>query len=136
MDFGTEDLTFDFPHTLGEIEVDATPSHIKVHDMKFTCWNLPKDVQVQDLNLGSKYEPKMVKLNADLDDPIVGEVEALLQDYKDMFAWSYKELIGISHALLNTKLSWTPQSHELIKLSIEWILTMLQSLNMIWISCS
>jgi hypothetical protein len=45
-------------------------------------------------------------------------------------------LIGISHALLNTKLSWTPQSHELIKLSIEWILTMLQSLNMIWISCS
>lgn len=37
----------------------------------------------------------MVNLNIDLDDAIVGEVEALLWKYKDMFAWSYKELIGI-----------------------------------------
>jgi hypothetical protein len=30
MDFGMKDLTFDFPHTSNEIEVDATPMCIKV----------------------------------------------------------------------------------------------------------
>ncbi len=52
-------------------------------------------MQVWDLNLGSEEEPKMVKLNIDLDDVIVGEMEALLQKYKDVFAWSCKELIRI-----------------------------------------
>jgi hypothetical protein len=30
VDFGTKDFIFDFPHTLGAIEVDATLVHIKV----------------------------------------------------------------------------------------------------------
>jgi len=30
VDSGIRDFTFDFPHTLGEIEVDATPVRIKV----------------------------------------------------------------------------------------------------------
>jgi len=37
----------------------------------------------------------MVKLNVDLDDVIVGEVEALLREYKHLFEWSYKELAEI-----------------------------------------
>jgi hypothetical protein len=63
--------------------------------MKIECWNLPKDVHVRDLNLGSKEELKMVKLNANLNDVIAGEAEALLRDYKDVFASSYKELTKI-----------------------------------------
>jgi hypothetical protein len=43
VDSSTEDLTFDFPHTLGEIKVDTTPMCIKVQHMKITHWNLPKD---------------------------------------------------------------------------------------------
>lgn len=54
--FGTEDLTFDFPHTLGEIEVDTIPMHIGVQDMKITHQNLLKDAQVHDLNLGFEEE--------------------------------------------------------------------------------
>lgn len=34
----------------------------------------------------------MVKFDVDLDDAIVNETEALLWEYKDVFAWSYKEL--------------------------------------------
>jgi hypothetical protein len=30
VDFGTKDLTFDFPHILGEIKVHTTPTCIKV----------------------------------------------------------------------------------------------------------
>jgi hypothetical protein len=40
-----------------------------------------------NLNLGSKEEPKMVKLNIDLDDVVTSEAEALLREYKDEFAW-------------------------------------------------
>jgi hypothetical protein len=58
--------------------MDATPACIKVKDMKVACWNLPEDVQLQELNLGSKGKPKMVKFNIDLDDAIASEVEALL----------------------------------------------------------
>ncbi len=95
VDFGTEDLTFDFPHILGEIEVDTIPTCIKVQHMKIACWNLPKDNAGTRPNLGLHEEPKMVKLNVDLDDVIVGEMEALLQEYKDTFTWAYKELIKI-----------------------------------------
>lgn len=37
----------------------------------------------------------MVKLNIGLDGVIAGEAEALLWEYKDVFTWSYGELIGI-----------------------------------------
>jgi hypothetical protein len=44
VDSSIEDFIFDFPHTLGEIEVDATLMRIKVQDMKVECWNLLEDV--------------------------------------------------------------------------------------------
>jgi hypothetical protein len=76
----------------------------------------------------------MVNLNVDLDDAIVGEVEALLWKY--VFAWSSKELIEIPHTLFSIELNSTPHSHQLIRLGIKWILTMLQWLNKIWINYS
>jgi hypothetical protein len=47
---GIEELIFDFLHTLGEILVDITPTRIKMHDMKMTKWNLPKEVQIRPFN--------------------------------------------------------------------------------------
>jgi hypothetical protein len=95
VDFGIEDLIFDFPHIIGEIEVDTIPTCIKVQHMKIACWNLPKDNASTRPNLGHHEELKMVKFYVDLGDVIIGEVEALLQEYKDMFTWAYKELIKI-----------------------------------------
>lgn len=46
--------------------------------------------------LSCEEEPKMVKLNIDLDGVITSEVEALLWEYKDVFTWSYRELIKIT----------------------------------------
>jgi hypothetical protein len=56
VDFGIEDLTFDFPHIPCEIKVDTTLVRIKVQDIKIIRWILPKDVQVQDLNIGFEKE--------------------------------------------------------------------------------
>jgi hypothetical protein len=37
----------------------------------------------------------MVKLNINLDDVVISEAKALLREYKDVFAWFYKNLTWI-----------------------------------------
>lgn len=63
--------------------------------MKITKWNLSKNAQICLLDLGTFNESQLVKLNADLNSSIVNAIEQLLKDYKDVFAWTYKDLKGI-----------------------------------------
>ncbi len=72
----------------------------------------------------------MLKFNANLDDVIVGEAETLLQEYKDMFAWSYKELIKNPPHIIQ---HWI-ELDTTIPRFIKWILTMSMWLNKIWIN--
>jgi len=44
------------------------------------------------LNLRTNAEPQMVKINAQLEASKVLEVEKLLKEFKDVFAWTYKDL--------------------------------------------
>jgi hypothetical protein len=56
---------------------------------------LIKDQQLMKLNLGTNIEPQMVKINAQLEIGKVLEVEQLLKEIKDVFAWTHKDLKGI-----------------------------------------
>jgi hypothetical protein len=47
------------------------------------------------LNLGIHNEPQVVKLNVDLDLSVANATKQLLKEYKDVFAWTYKDLKGI-----------------------------------------
>jgi flagellin-specific chaperone FliS len=47
------------------------------------------------LNLGTDLEPQMVKINVQLEISKVLEVEHLLKEFKDVSAWTYKDLKGI-----------------------------------------
>ncbi len=47
------------------------------------------------LNLGTNVKPLLVKINAQLETCKVLEVEQLLKEFKDVFAWTYKNLKGI-----------------------------------------
>jgi hypothetical protein len=47
------------------------------------------------INLGVDVEPQLVKINAQLETHKVFEVEQLLKEFKDVFAWTYKDLKGI-----------------------------------------
>jgi hypothetical protein len=51
------------------------------------------------LTLGINVEPKMVKINAQLEISKVLEVEQLLKQFKDIFAWTCKDLKKIPPAL-------------------------------------
>jgi len=47
------------------------------------------------LNLGTDAKPQLVKINAQLKICKVLEVEQPLKEFKDVFAWTYKNLKGI-----------------------------------------
>jgi hypothetical protein len=100
MKFGTNEPIFDFPHTLEEISIDTTLARIKVQYMKMVKWNLEKDVEIHPLNLGTHDELQVVKLNVDLDLFITDATKQLLKEYKDVFAWTYKDLRGIPPHLM------------------------------------
>jgi hypothetical protein len=68
--------------------------------MKITKWNLSKKAQIHPLNLGTLNESQLVKLNTDLNSAIVNAIEQLLKEYKDVFAWIYKDLRGIPPHLI------------------------------------
>jgi hypothetical protein len=90
-----EELKFDFPHTPKEILEDEVPTQLKVQDLKIARLTLQKNVQIRDLNLGTTTQPHLVKFNANLDLSIAIKAKSLSQEYKDVFAWSYKDLKGI-----------------------------------------
>jgi hypothetical protein len=46
-------------------------------------------------NLRTNAEPQMVKIKAQLETCKVLEMEQLLKEFKDVFAWTYKDLKGI-----------------------------------------
>ncbi len=56
---------------------------------------LTEDQQLMKLNLGIDVGPQMVKINAQLEIGKVLEVEQLLKEIKDIFAWTYKDQKGI-----------------------------------------
>jgi hypothetical protein len=56
------------------------------------------------LNLGINVKPHMVNINAQLETSKVLEVEKLLKEFKDVFAWTYKYLKGIPPKLTQHKI--------------------------------
>ena len=48
--------------------------------------------QVEDLNLGTDVEPKIVRLSKKVSEEYKRNYLKLFQSYKDVFAWSYQDL--------------------------------------------
>jgi hypothetical protein len=75
--------------------MDETPTKIKAKELQIARWMLIKNQQLIKFNLGTHAKPLMVKINAQLEIGKVLEVEQLLKEFKDVFAWTYKDLKGI-----------------------------------------
>jgi hypothetical protein len=68
---------------------------------------LTKDQQLMKLNLGTDAKPQLVNINAQLEIGKVLEVEQLLKEFKDVLAWTYKDLKRISLELAQHKYYYT-----------------------------
>jgi hypothetical protein len=84
-----------YKHQPRTIAVDETLVKIKAHELQITRWTLIKNQQLMKLNLGIDAKSQMVKINAYLEIGKVLEVEQMLKEFKDVFAWTYKDLKGI-----------------------------------------
>jgi len=60
--------------------------------------------QVVKPNLGRKKEPKKVLINAILPSVFQTQIKNVLMEYRDVFAWSYKELKGIPRKICEHKI--------------------------------
>ncbi len=70
--------------------MDETPTKIKAHELQIVRWMLIKDQQLMKLNIRTDAKPQLVKINAQPETSKMLEVEQLLKEFKDVFAWTYK----------------------------------------------
>ena len=84
-----------FPHSLGTILVDKTPIRDKIKTMDVAYWTHNEQDKLQLLNLGTANNPKLVKLNANLNPQLTTDATSLFKEYRDVFAFSYEDLRGI-----------------------------------------
>ncbi|MCO5587631.1 hypothetical protein L7F22_041580 [Adiantum nelumboides] len=62
-----------------------------------------KEDDLQDLNLGCKGSPKVVKNSVHLDDAFKEGLKQLLQEFIDVFVWDYFDLKGIIRKMVQSK---------------------------------
>ena len=71
---------------------------------------------LQDLNIGTTEEPKMVKDNVNLDKTFKMQLTDLLREFKDVFAWDYLDLRGMDPKIykhqINSKEDARPIIHQ------------------------
>jgi hypothetical protein len=62
------------------------------NDMPLKSTLQPQPEEVEDCDIGTKEEPRMVKISKYLPPKMKGKYTDLLGQYKDGFAWSYDEM--------------------------------------------
>ncbi|KAE8735344.1 No pollen germination related 2 [Hibiscus syriacus] len=70
---------------------------------------LPHKEEVEIVNLGTDEEMKEVKIGTTLTIQIKQELINLLQEFKDIFAWSYQDMPGLSTDIVIHKLPINPE---------------------------
>ncbi len=101
--------------------------------MKILGWSLIEDQQLIKLNLGTDVEPQLVEINAQLETCKVLETNQMLKEFKDVFAWTYKDLKGIQLELAQHKIeldTTIPSAHQArYKLNPKYATTIKQDIN-------
>ncbi|KAI8572246.1 hypothetical protein RHMOL_Rhmol01G0183000 [Rhododendron molle] len=86
----------------------------------------PFSEEIITANLGSKNEPKLVKIGATLSSQESGKLILLLKEYKDVFAWSYKDMPGIDPEIVQHKIPLHPDAkpvkQKLRRMRPDWVL--------------
>ena len=65
--------------------------------------------ETEIVDLGTGNGKKEVKIGTGMTAPICEELTALLKDYQDIFAWSYKDMPGLSFDIVQHRLPLNPK---------------------------
>jgi hypothetical protein len=84
-----------YHHSQDDIQVDEAPTKIQVQNLQIVGWTLIEEQQFVKLNLGIKANPQYIKVNSQLTKEKIEELHMLLNEFKDVFAYTYKDLKDI-----------------------------------------
>jgi hypothetical protein len=91
------------------------------NDMPLKSTLQPQPKEVEDCDIGTKEEPRIVKISKYLPPEMKGKYANLLQQYKDVFAWSYNELRTYDTIVIEHKIPLKPDvkpfRHKLRKIN-------------------
>jgi hypothetical protein len=82
-----------YHHNQVDIEMDEIPTKVQVQNLQIAR-TLIKE-QLVKLNLGIEVNPQCIKVNRQLTKEKIEKLQILLKEFKNMFAWIYKDLKDI-----------------------------------------
>ena len=86
----------------------------------------PIKEEIQSINLGSKDEQKMIQIGNTLNLKEKNELIILLQEYEEIFAWSYEDMPGIDTDIVQHRIPTDPTikpvKQKLRRMKPEWTL--------------
>ena len=73
-------------------------------------WEIkPHQEEMEIVNLGVGDERKEVKVGTGMTTPVRNELVVLLQNYQDIFAWSYQDMPGLNPDIVQHRLPLNPE---------------------------
>jgi len=83
-----------YHHSHDDIQVDETLAKTWVQNLQIVNWTLIEE-QLIKLKLSKEANPQYIKINSQLTKEKIEELHMLLKEFKDVFAWTYKNLKGV-----------------------------------------
>ena len=74
-----------------------------------------KDEPTEDVVLDDNEPTRVVKIGTNLQEAIKTSITRLLREYKDIFAWSHKDMLGIDTKVISHYLAVSPESRPVIQ---------------------
>ena len=93
----------------GDIKVDHTPASETVKGKKIAGWTVEDEDLVKNLNLRTPKDLKLVKIAKDLG-KYEAKVKDLLLKFRDVFAFTYKDMKGIPPHVCEHKIELQPEA--------------------------
>ncbi|XP_039686840.1 uncharacterized protein [Medicago truncatula] len=69
----------------------------------------PHKEEIELINLGTEDDKKEIKIGASLEASVKKKIIELLREYDDIFAWSYKDMLGLDHDVVEHRLPLKPE---------------------------
>jgi hypothetical protein len=86
----------------------------------------PIKEEIESVNIGTNDEPKMMQIGKNLTSFEKDEFIALLQEFQEVFAWSYEDMLGIDTDIVQhsipTDPTFRPVKQKLLRMKPEWTL--------------
>jgi len=69
----------------------------------------PHQEEIKMINLGEEGEEKQVKIGTTMTEEMQKQLHTLLQEFKDVFAWSYQDIPSLDPDIIQHKLPLKPK---------------------------